>query len=194
MIRKIHLFLGLFLTPWVVMYAASTILMQHREWFTGNHNRIEPEYKLVREGAYSRSFGDDEDRQVASRQILGDLKLEGAFNVRGSVDEGRLEIRRDKPIGSYRITWEANPGTVRVEKQAFGMAFFLEMLHRRRGFNQPFQANDAWAVIVDLVILAILAWAFTGLWMWWRMRSTHRLGSLCALLGSALFALFLLTI
>jgi hypothetical protein len=27
MIRKIHLLLGMFLTPWVIMYAASTIAM-----------------------------------------------------------------------------------------------------------------------------------------------------------------------
>jgi hypothetical protein len=175
------------------MYALSTIVMQHREFFHGTKTRAQPDYKVVKEVNLPTALMNNNAEAFAAN-ILKQLDLEGAHRVRGSLTEGSLVIQRDRPIGSYRITWEAAGDKVTVEKQEFGLAFFLEMLHRRRGFNQPFWANDAWAVIVDFVILAILTWAFTGIWMWWRMKSTHKLGTLCMILGSAAFAFFIFTI
>jgi hypothetical protein len=125
---------------------------------------------------------------------LRDLDLEGAFGVQGNLEEGRMTITRFRPIGSYRITYEGNPGMLRVERQRFAMAYYLEMLHRRRGFQQPYVTNDLWAIFVDVVILAIILWAFTGVWMWWEMSKTRRLGAICLSAGVALFLVFLLTL
>ena len=194
LIRRTHLFLALFLMPWILMYAVSTLTMHHRALFTGEHRRVDPGYEVMREEAYSPPFTGDEDRQVAARRILQDLDLDGAFTVRGSLDREALIIERDRPIGSYRITYEPNPGTVRVERQRFGMTYFLEMLHRRRGYQHSFWGNDLWALIVDGIILSILVWAATGLWMWWEMARTRRLGALCLGAGVAFFLFFLLTL
>ena len=194
MIRKIHLLLGMFLTPWVVMYALSTMVMQHRELVYGQKQRINPEFKLVSEEAYEASFKAGDDSKEVAKQILKDLDLDGAHSVRGNLEQGRLEINRNRPIGSYRITWEADKDTVKVEKQGFGLAFFLEILHRRSKFNQPYWMNDAWAVIVDLFIVAVLGWAFTGLWMWWGMKSTRTLGTIFMGLGILIFVFLVLTI
>lgn len=193
LIRRIHLFLALFLAPWILMYAASTLAMHHRALFTGAHQRINPPYEVIKKEAYTPSFKNDADPQTAARMILHDLDLEGAFSARGN-SEGVLTIQRDRPIGSYRITYEANPGTLRVERQRFGLSYFLEMMHRRRGYQQPFWANNLWAVIVDGVIVSILLWAATGLWMWWELLRTRRLGALCLGAGVALFLFFLLTL
>jgi hypothetical protein len=194
LIRRTHLFLALFLAPWVLMYALSTITMHHRVLFTGEPRRVDPGYEMLREEAYAPPFARDEDRQVAARRLLQDLDLEGAFTVRGSLEQGVLTILRNRPIRSYRITYETNTGTLRVERQRFGMAYFLEMLHRRRGYQQPFLGNDLWAFVVDAVILAMLTWAATGLWMWWELARTRRLGALCLGAGIACFLLFLLTL
>lgn len=194
MIRKIHLFLGLFLAPWILMYALSSIAMQHREIFYGSKDRVAPDFELVKEVQAPASLAQSADSKQAALIILQELDLEGAHGVRGKLEEGRIQINRDRPIGSYRIVWEAAKNTVTVEKQRFGMTYFLEMLHRRRGFNQPYWANDAWGIIVDGVITAILLWAFTGLWMWWKMKSTHKLGTACVFVGTALFACFIFMI
>jgi hypothetical protein len=69
------------------------------------------------------------------------------------------------PDISNRITYQKDPGILRVERQKFSMTFVLEMLHRQRGYNEPFPANDAWALAVDGVIVINLIWAATGLWM-----------------------------
>ncbi len=191
-VRRIHLFLALFLTPWVLMYALSTIAMHHRVLFTGHEQRVHPGFTLLEEQNYPRQFASDADHWAVAGEILGDLDMEGAYSVRGNLDEGRLVITRDKPIRPYQITYTINEGSLLIERQNFGMSFFLEMLHRRRGFQQSFFANDLWAVVVDGVILAILLWAATGLWMWWSMIRTRKPGAWCLVAGAALFTLFLL--
>lgn len=159
--------------------------------FTGHEQRVHPGYDLVRTEQYSHRFDSDEDRLTAARKILQDLDMEGAFSVRGDLEKGKLTIIRDHPIRSYQITYEAGPATIDIERQKFGMSFFLEMLHRRRGFQQSFITNDLWAIVVDGVILTILVWAFTGVWMWWSIVRTRKPGAWCLGIGLVLFLVFL---
>ena len=194
LVRRTHLFLALFLTPWVLMYAVSTFTMHHRALFTGEHRRVDPGFELIREETYRLDVAPNDDTRDVARRVLRDLDLEGAFSVRGNLEEGTLTIRRNRPAGAYRITVAADAGTVRVERQRFEMTYVLEMLHRQRGYQTSYWANDLWAVIVDGVIAAILLWAVTGLWMWWEMARTRRLGALCLTIGAALFLLFMLTL
>jgi hypothetical protein len=51
--------------------------------------------------------------------------------------------------------------------------------------------DDSFAVTVDLVIVAMVFWALSGLWMWWEMRVTRLWGALFGLLGAVLFLFFL---
>ncbi len=191
LVRRTHLFLALFLTPWVLMYALSSIGMHHRMLFTGHEKRVHPGYELISEQKYTHRFEADTDKWTAARLILRDLDLEGAFSVRGTVEMGTLTIIRDHPIRPYQIIYDAGEASVRIEQQKFGMTFFLEMLHRRRGFQQPYVINDLWAVVVDMVIISILLWAFTGVWMWWSIARARKTGTWCLGIGIALFLCFL---
>jgi len=143
MIRNIHLFLGMFMTPWVMMYAASTIVVQHRDLFTGHERRVEPEFETVREVIYLAEVAKGEDANAIASRILEYLSLEGRHRVRGSLEAGIFEVRRDRPIGSYCIAWGRESAILKVERQEFGLSFFLEALHRRSGFVQPYWATSA---------------------------------------------------
>jgi hypothetical protein len=70
----------------------------------------------------------------------------------------------------------------------------LERFHRRRGYATGYAVDTAWAVSVDLVIAAMIAWAVSGIWMWWEMKATRAAGAVAVAGGVALFALFLLTL
>jgi hypothetical protein len=50
------------------------------------------------------------------------------------------------------------------------------------------------AVSVDLVIVALVFWAVSGVWMWWDMRATRLWGAVSLLAGVALFVGFLVTL
>jgi len=47
---------------------------------------------------------------------------------------------------------------------------------------------------VDLVIVAMVFWVFSGLWMWWELKATRTLGAVLMFAGAGLFAMFLFTI
>jgi len=192
LVRRTHFLVALFLTPWMTMYALSTLVMHHRELLTGQKRRVSPDFMIIREGPYNVPRGDGSPPDTVAEQILADLGIAGAHSVRNDAEAGILTIERPRPIGSYRATFDAKANQLRLEKQRFGLAFFLEMLHRRRGFDAEYLANDLWALIVDGVIVAIMLWAATGIWMWFEMSRTRRLGTACLFCGSTLFAVLLL--
>ena len=194
LVRRTHLFLALFLTPWVLMYAVSTIAMHHRAFFIGSEERVEPDYELVHEQVYQMSDDLEQDRRVAAEAILRDLGMSGAHRVTSRPEDEELTIHRDNPFGSYRISYLPVARMLRLERQKPDPTYVLEMMHRRRGFGEPFLPNDLWAFVVDGVIVAILGWAATGLWMWWEMARTRRLGAIILLLGLGLFLVFLTTL
>ena len=96
------------------------------------------------------------------------------------------------PCDSIVSTISRCPLTAAV--QVYRTPGFLERMHRRRGYQTDYVRDDLWAVTVDMVIIAMVFWVASGLWMWWELRVTRRWGAVSAAAGLALFALFLLTI
>jgi hypothetical protein len=81
-----------------------------------------------------------------------------------------------------------------VERLQLKSSQLLNRFHHRRGFQQPFAADRAMAWSIDVVIIAMVFWALSGLWMWWEMRATRLWGLAAAVFGIGIFAFFALTI
>ncbi len=188
-IRRTHMYLALFLGPWMLMYALSTMVMNHRHLF-----RSPAQFEKEREQAYAASFPADAKPRQRGEQILRDQHLEGAFGVQGPAPDGRLTVNRQSLVEPRRVVYAPAGGRLTVERLAFRTPAFLERFHRRRGYQQPYVVDKTWAVTVDLVIVAMVFWVLSGLWMWWEMRVTRLRGAVFALLGVALFAFFVATI
>lgn len=189
LIRRTHMYLALFLSPWVLLYALSTIVMNHRHLFGPA-----PQFEKEREQAYQASFPPGAKPRQIGEHVLRDLHLEGAFSVQGPARDGRLNILRQDPLTPRRILYSPAEGKLTVEKVIFRTSTFLEHMHRRRGYQQPYVVDDAWAFTVDVAIVAMVFWVLSGLWMWWEMRVTRLWGGVFALAGVALFTFFLVTI
>ncbi len=175
------MYLALFLLPWVAMYALSTMAMNHRSEDGGRAAWVKE-----REITWS---GGGWDRHEAAGRLLAELGLDGAHTV--SVSTNSVVIQRLGAVEPRRITWTPMDGRVVVERQQFGAARFLERMHRRRGYEQPYTADTGWAVTVDLFIFALVFWGASGLWLWWEMKKTRLPGAVCLAAGAAVFALFL---
>lgn len=192
-IRRTHMYLALFLTPWVLMYALSTMAMNHRPFFRDLHDGQPGVWELEKEMPYTATFAKDTKRWIVGEQILKDLDLEGHHNTRGSL-ENRLTIIRNAPLAIRRIIYMPAEQTLKIERQVLRADRFLEHMHRRRGYNTNYLTDDLWAISVDLFILASVIWVASGLWMWWELKTTHRWGTISVIGGLVLFALFLVTI
>jgi hypothetical protein len=181
------MYLALFLTPWMVGYAASTLLM--------NHEAGRPVvYTTEREQPYNTTFEAGTPPRVAAEQILSDLDLHGTFGVAAPASDGKLIITRQDIVAPRRITFYPAEHRLQIERAKVDAVGFLYRFHRRRGYEAPFAADRAMAVSVDLVIVAMVFWGLSGLWMWWEMRATRLWGLACAVAGIGIFVVFALTI
>ena len=198
LIRRTHMYLALFLTPWLLIYAASGIVLNHRPWFfpvaTGGHDGAQPVFTKVGERDYDVVFSDDADARMIGAKVLEDLGLVGSFNVQGDAKQPRLVIMRNSAFGVDRITYLRPQKQVLIERQDFNAPVFLNRAHFRHGYTQPFAASITWAVIVDLVVVALAFWVLSGLWMWWEIKPARVWGAVFGLAGAAIFAVLLFTI
>lgn len=188
LIRRSHMYLALFLTPWMLMYALSTIAMQHRSWFAGEGEPLE--YSVNSTTTYDGDFAPDVDVDQMAEQLLAHMRMDGLFRAR-RLDDGKLEVVRFNPLQNQRLTLNPADKNLVVETASMRPARALENLHRARGFQTGMAVRTAWAVVVDAVIVAIVFWCFSGLWLWWQLKTTRRIGAICALSGLGVFALFL---
>jgi hypothetical protein len=186
-VRRTHMYLALFLAPWMVGYALSTIFMNHRV------PRPTP-FVTERDEPYPNVFDPGTPPREIARQILSDLDLAGAFGVQGPAPDGRITVNRQGMLAPRRITYTPATQRIVVERMELEASGFLNRFHRRRGYQQPYSADRAMAVSVDAVIVAMVFWALSGLWMWWEMRATRLWGLACAVSGAGLFLFLVMTI
>jgi hypothetical protein len=176
------------------MYVLSTLVMNHREHLialTGQKPGVEAVMEPVRN--YALSLPAEATAEQKAVHILRDLGYDGAHTARDD-QQGVLTIVRQSAITPRRITYDPSASTLSIEKAAFKMPGFLERFHRRRGYQQDYMADDAWAVSVDLFWIATVFWCISGIWLWWEMRVTRRWGAISAAAGIVIFTIYLLSI
>lgn len=191
-LRRTHMYVALFLTPWILMYTLSTVVMNHKEHLHDGPQT--PRFTTEREFTYDGAFPEGAKARDIGAQLLTSLGLEGTHSLQRANDAERVIILRQHPVTPRRITFTHADRKVVIERMEFESTAFLERMHRRRGFQQPYLLEDTWAFSVDLVIAAIVFWALSGLWMWWELKVTRKLGAACLIGGAALFTLFVVTI
>jgi hypothetical protein len=190
--RRTHLYLGLLLLPWMLMYAASTVLFNHGDSFR-KFRAADPQWLPLweKDCVVDLPSGNDGLREAA-RRILDENGLAGAF---GAQRQGqRLTINVHNFRQPLRLTYEGERGKLRAERKAFAWIEVLIRLHQRIGYGHPGLLNTLWAVLVDLFCVATLAWIGTGLYLWWKLPVTRGWGWLALGGGLASIAILLGTL
>src|SRR3569833_2249774 len=190
-VRQTHMYLALFLSPWVLLYALSTLSLTHRNAF--HPDFYSTPWEKVGNQVLAAQFSADATPDFMGQEILETLHLEGNFRATLSEDKKTLSIVRNDPVAPRRIIFTPADGHLVIEKQNFAVQPFLERMHRRRGFGGSFVADNAWAASNDLVVVAMIFWILSGLWMWWELKFTRVTGLAVAMSGIALFVVLVLT-
>jgi hypothetical protein len=189
--RQGHMYVGMFLTPWFLMYALGTIPLNHWGLMTRIYGEDMGKFSVEREVRYTRVFPPDAKPKAIGLQILRDLDMDGGHNVRQGED-GEIIVDRQNPISPRRITYYPGQKKLVIEKQAFNTMGFFTRSHTHVGYSESYRIHDAWGASVDLSILATFFWIFSGFWLWWELKKTRRLGAILTLVGVAVFAMFVI--
>ena len=190
--RRVHLYLGMLLIPWVLIYALSTFTFNHRDWFRGQFNQADSWTQL-----WEEEFKADVPRQQPklkewARSVLDENGIKGGFNVRQNPQSVLINlIQFRNPI---RVTYQKNEGQLLAEQKRTTLAEMMVRMHVRHGYGRDGVLYDSWAFVVDLVCFAIIAWIATGLYLWWKIPATRKAGWVAILSGLATFLLLVFTI
>jgi hypothetical protein len=190
--RRVHLYLGMLLIPWVLIYALSTFTFNHRDWFRGQFNQPDSWAQL-----WKKEFKADVPRQQQklkewARGVLDENGIKGGFNVRQNPQSVLINfIQFRNPI---RVTYRKNSGQLLAEQKRTTLAEMMARMHVRHGYGRGGVLHNSWAFVVDLVCFAIIAWIATGLYMWWKLPATRKAGWVAILSGLATFLLLVFTI
>ena len=187
------MYLALFLTPWILMYALAVFGGNHQNLFRSDgpaYVRFEKE----KEQAYQAVFSEDVNPGLVAEQILADLDLEGTYIVRKNQHNGTYLILRRDPVTPRRITYDPGGEKLIIERQIFGTMNFLQGLHHRQSYRHKNLMDDSWAFSVDLAIAGMIFWVLSGLWIWWGLKGTRKWGLVSLIIGAGLFVFFVLAI
>ena len=84
------MYLGLALFPWMLMYALSTLAMNHRAMFTAQYGSGPVPFVIEREMTYDRLLLHGSDLRTISTQILASVGLDGAHGRIFSIGSTRI--------------------------------------------------------------------------------------------------------
>lgn len=188
--RRTHLYLAMFLLLWFLMYGVSSLPINHPDWFRQTDGVGEPQWSVTFDREYNLEVAEGADLRSVGTQILKDAGLEGSFNAGRPAPE-RIIVNRFDFWSLQRLTYFIEEGRLLAETRRFRWSQFLVRMHVRGGFRQDSILADAWAVIVDVVCVAMLIWIASGIYMWWLIRKTRLWGAV-ALGGGLLSFLFFL--
>jgi hypothetical protein len=194
LIRRTHMYLALFLTPWMIIYALSGLVLNHGQAVRNFYGAKFGQMEKVGERPYTITFSEDADARAIGAHILEEMGLSGAFGVQGTAKSPRLVINRNGAFAQHRITFVRAEQKLIHEKQAFSLPVFMNRAHFRHGYEQSFLSAKTWAFILDLVIVAMVFWAASGIWMWWEIKPARATGAAFALVGFGLFGVLLATL
>jgi hypothetical protein len=177
--RRAHLYLGLFLMPWLMMYGVSSFIVIHQSWFGADKARARA---LLFEKTYNRPVNmqganNSPELRATAQEVLKDCDLEGAFWVdRPNADT--LHIDRFSFRDGISLTYSIKNQKLKAERRSMRVPQTIMRMHFRGGYQQPTFGNKFWGLLVDTACVGIIIWIASGLIMWWRLPRLRAWGAI----------------
>jgi len=194
--RDLHLYFGLFISPFVLVFAVSVFFLVHN-WLP----------KAVPNPAGARSVSDlplpANLDQLSGRERIDTLKpaLDWA-QVHGEVGwiqhlakENRLVVPVTVPGRITTVTIDVAKREARIEEQSTGLASALVALHKSPGphlvgLRMNWIYVRVWYWLADATVYLLLFSTLSGVYLWYLLRSARRIGIVLLAAGAvSLFSL-----
>ncbi len=192
--RDLHLYFGLFISPFVLIFAVSVFVLVH-SWLPKSPSSISAG-PLVTDLTLP---GDLED--LSGRQRVDKLKpvLE-RMGIRGEVGwiqhfpkQHRLIIPVTVPGRLTTVTLEITKREASIEQRTAGLADAVVVLHMSPGqhladIRKNWIYMRVWSWLADATVYLVLFLTVSGLYLWYVLRAERRIG--IALLAAGALSFF----
>ena len=191
---NLHLYLGLFSTPFVLLFAVSVFFLVHA-WLPrlaapSSTTRVMPALPLP-EGWRTLSGRPLID---ALRPVLEKAGVHGEIGfIRNQVQERQMIVPVSVPGRETTVSLRWDSGDAAIETHDTGLAAALAILHRSPGEHAPaIRMNwffmQAWRWLADTTAYLILFISASGVYLWYILRAERRVG--LTLLAAGALSLF----
>jgi len=173
-IRDAHLILGLFTSPFLLLFAVSTLLFNHtwKPW----ESRAEVEDATPQAVEISEEIDGVEQAQAIMRQVGVSGEIRNIFHP-----ENRLVIRVMKPAENTTITVDLATSMAEINRNTTGFWEKLFYLHKSPGpHNAKIRGNwvftRVWTGLIDTAVCAILLISISGIYLWAVIKAERKTG------------------
>jgi hypothetical protein len=193
--RSVHLYAGLALLPWFLMYGISSIPFAHAQFFDARDAAKKLPLWTMRmdrtmEVPVPSEGADERTMRSFGAHLMREAGLEGtSFGVYRQ-NANQINVYAYSFRQSTQLKYYVDARRLTVEDRRFRWDHFFTGMHARGGFEDERLIVRSWSVIVDLVSIAMIVWIASGLYMWWGLPGHRRWGWLAVTGGIVTFTMF----
>lgn len=191
-LRDLHLYFGLFISPFILLFAASVFYLNHGKLLTGAGPPEETYRNLGVPDGFDRLKGREAVDRAAA--MLPQLRLSGEVGYLRYVARDRHLIFPVSKAGSEAtVDVDLEARTATVKRRSMSLLESLSYLHKMPGpHNVAIRGNwigtEIWRLFADATIYLLLFISLSGVYLWWAIKAERRIGF--ALLAGGAFTFF----
>lgn len=194
LVRSLHLYFGLFITPFVLIFSISVLVFNHPAFI----DCLSP----IRPSTETRTKLDeipyDTTDLLTAKAIIEKLGIEGEIDFI-SHNNDRISFPVKKPGFKIQIQVDKHTDSVLITQQNEGFYRALTFLHSMPGaHNVKIRGNSGyiqvWRVLADVVVYLLLFLTISGVFLWYFLKVERNLGFFSIALGLIIFTSLLLII
>jgi hypothetical protein len=193
LVRDLHLYLGLFISPFVLVFAVSVFFMAHK-WLP----KFGPETSTTRvaqalpvpaewAGLSGRPLIEALKATLKAANVPGEVGF-----IRHMVAEKRMIIPVTIPGRETLVSLNLDTREATITTRERGLADALVTLHKSPGQHGPdIRMNwfymRAWRWLADATVYLVLFISLSGVYLWYVLRSERTVGVILLLAGASSF-------
>ena len=193
--RDLHLYLGLFVSPFLVAFAVSVFFLNHAKVDTSAVSSI----ATVRDIAVPAGMERTQGREAVdlARKIVDQVGVTGEIGfVRYLGKERRLVIPVSRPGVETVVDVDVSKRTAVVSRRITSVMESIAYLHKSPGpHNAVLRGNwfwtRVWRWLTDGTVYLLLFSSVSGLYLWFTIRAERRIGLVLLGAGAMTFVAFL---
>ena len=186
--RDVHLWRGLFLSPFLIVYAVSTVLVNH----SVKPGAAAPD---IARGPYDVVVPDEPDKVLLAKDILAQLGMTGEIGgVRIRPAEQRINFPVNVPGVRRQVVVNTETGRAIVLTKRAGVLSGLVYMHFAPGQHLVGVAGNwlgmrLWHWMADATVYVVLLLSATGVYLWTVLKAERKTGLIVLGAGVACFVL-----
>ena len=169
--RKVHLYTGLTLFTFVVMYFITGYPIIHNQWF----DDAEPTHSQ-RTVPLAQPPG--EPLRAYAVWLQESLDLPGKRTRAQQLKDGRWRFEYWRPGTLHQVHVTAEGDSAQVNTRRENWRVTLVGFHRMHNYGGGW-LYDIWVLFYDLASASLIVFALSGIYLWWRLTSRKLVGYIC---------------